>query len=323
MARRGGPNMQPAVMTLTFTGLSAPAGGSLTKYLDLSQIACIVNRRFYRQGLNWAVAGFKILSSSGSQGILSVSKLHNTWVTSAAWEKAFRHWQKQQNEALDDAGLQSTKGKFNDFKILMDASHEAQYNLSGQNLNLTNLIPDGYLSGEWQASQVVIPNSGGIAGNTQEFELRMYGSSNSNMKGIVEGYVKSRAVPASPDPITPGSGVAGSWLSQMQDEGEIQQEVVDNAVIRNNELPYDRDIYPGYTDGAVSNNAGPITHDTEYITATTIGGTTRLKGGNFPCGLVKLQAINTNVEEDLAFTLYVDLVPGHHRGYLCESMVDM
>lgn len=319
MARRAGPNMQPAVMTLTFSGLTAPAGGSVTKYLDLSQIASIVNRRFYRQGLNWAVAGFKILSSSGSQGIVSVSKLQNTWVTSAAWEKAFRHWQKQQREALDDAGLQSTKAKYADFKILMDTGHQAQY-LSAGSLNLSNLIPDGFLTGEWDASQVVIPNDGGVAGNTGEYTIRMYGASDANSKGIVEGYVNSRALPQDPDPSRfSAATVASSWFSEMIDVGEIQEEVVDNALNNNNSLPYNRNGYPG----AVGNNPGPQTHDTEYITGTTIGGTTRLKGGNFPCGLVKFQAINTAPAEDLAFTLYVDLVPGHHRGYLCESMVDM
>ena len=46
--------LEPAVQTMIFT---LPNGEST---LDLSQCASIVNRRFYRQGINWVVAGFRI-----------------------------------------------------------------------------------------------------------------------------------------------------------------------------------------------------------------------------------------------------------------------
>ena len=59
-------NMEPAVQTMTFTNITAPGGGLSTSYIDLSQCASIINRRFYRQGLNWAVAGFKITATRGS-----------------------------------------------------------------------------------------------------------------------------------------------------------------------------------------------------------------------------------------------------------------
>ena len=289
----------------------------MNEYLDLSQIASIINRRFYRQGLNWAVAGFKILSAPQSQAFVTVSKLQNTWVTSGTWEKSMRHWLAQQNEAVEAAGAQSATAAFRDFKILMDNQHVTNYVTAGNNLNLTNLIPSGYLTGDWDASQIVIPNDG-APGVTNEYVLKMYGPSDANAKGMVEGYIRSRSVPQTPDPATPAA-TETSWLAEMINVGDSEDSVLVNAQYNNRQLPYDQDDYPG----AAGNFAAVQTHDMEYITPTTIGGTTRLKGGNFPCGLIKISAVNLDLEASLAFTLQVDLVPGHHRGYLAESMVEM
>ena len=42
--------IEPAVMTLTF---ATPGSGAARSYIDLSQVASLVNRRFYRQGINF------------------------------------------------------------------------------------------------------------------------------------------------------------------------------------------------------------------------------------------------------------------------------
>ena len=312
--------MEPAVQTMTFTNITAPAAGSSTSYIDLSQCASIINRRFYRQGLNWAVAGFKITAAGGS-GLIQVSKLHNTWITSGSWEKTMRHWLKQQQDAIEDAGTQSATARFRDYKIFMDDSHVTQFIAAGNDLNASNLIPfPGQGTGTWTPAQVVIPNDGGVPGNTVEYYVKMYGGDDANAKDIVEGYIKSRSVPQSPDPAT-GYPVDTSWLAEMTFVGDSEDSVLINAQFNNRGLPYNQDDYPG----APGNNGAPIIHDQSYITPTTIGGTTRLKGGNFPCGLIKFGVVNLEEPggEDLTLTLQVDLVPGPHRGYLCEPMTEM
>ena len=48
--------IEPSAMTL-YVPTSAVGGvnPNVTQYLDLSQVASLVNRRFYRQGINWAI----------------------------------------------------------------------------------------------------------------------------------------------------------------------------------------------------------------------------------------------------------------------------
>lgn len=119
--------LEPAVQTLSFL---VPDG---TSTIDLSQCASLVNRRFYRQGINWVVSGFRVFkdvaTTTGSPGI-SIGRLPNTWVMGNAWERAFRHWQDLNKRAFE-AG-ESLPGRFTDFKIFMDDVHHGAG--SGANL---------------------------------------------------------------------------------------------------------------------------------------------------------------------------------------------
>ena len=232
------PKLQPAVKTITLATQTVGPSSTGVRYVDLSQIASIVNRRFYRQGLNWAVGGFKITTSgSANTGSVIALKIQETWVTSGAWEKVMRHWLKQQNDAIREMGAESTVAKFRDFKVFMDTNHVAAFKAAGNDLNASNEIPPGYAVGEWQPSQVVIPNDG-APGVTGEYYVKFYGGSDADAKDMVGGYAFSRALPTSPDPET--LQVETSWLNLMQDVGNNSDEIIDNAVDTNDNLPYTR-----------------------------------------------------------------------------------
>jgi len=330
--------IQPAVQTLTFT-IEADASSGRS-YIDLSQCASIVNRRFYRQGINWAVAGFKV--SAGRPGVVNVVKLPNTWVTSNGWEKAFRMWNKQQMEAVDDAGAESTVAKFRDFKVFMETNHVSQFITNGEDLNLTNLLPYAIdanaapvttTGGEWDPSQIVIPNelpdtATGAEIAPAEYCLHMVGTNSfavvspnfEGSKGVLEGYADSRAYPQSPDLVSPSPASANNWMRLMFDVGNDNADVLANVSDRNDELPYPQVDYPG----GQTQMPGCQIHDYVRIfetNATNGLGIQRLKGGNFPCGLIGVDWYPDGGSTNL--TLQIDLVPGNHRGYLCEPMTEM
>lgn len=150
MAKRkySSKKIEPAVMTFT---MATPDTSGGTYYCDLSQIASLLNRRFYRQGINWAVSRFKF--SSQRAGKVEVYKLPNTWILSNAWEKSFRVWQRMNNEALAEA--ESAKPRFLDFKVYADqAHHSAGY---GANLLPFDSANNQPALGEWEASKISVP----------------------------------------------------------------------------------------------------------------------------------------------------------------------
>ena len=195
--------IQPAVLTITTAITGVPGFGSVDATADLSQMASILNRRFYRQGLNWAVAGIKI--SSDVTGSVDIAKLPNTWVMSNAWEKGFRAWQRMNNQALEEN--ESVRPRFLDFKIYADKDHHDL----GYGANLLPVSAGGlYTAGEWEASKIVIPNTAATPGvNNFEFVATGpnytggAGASGLTQVSLIEGYANSRALPAIEDPNVP------------------------------------------------------------------------------------------------------------------------
>jgi len=331
--------IEPSVQTLTFllgsAGPAVPANTTSNYYLDISQVASLVNRRFYRQGINWAVAGIKFLTSDRMEGSIVVSKLPNTWIMSNAWEKGFRAWQKMNNEAL--AETPSIKPRFLDFKIYADGlHHDVGF---GANL-LPTSYSGSYTAGEWDSSKVVIPFGPASPGNSAENEFIAVGASfpgagasGLNAVSLIEGYAASRGLPNQLDPNTPGDAddadgsTPENWLSAMFNEGVDQtSEVLENMINEGHRAPYPFEgdnvsldtMYPG----GANQGTGMQIHDAEFISPTTVGGVSRIKGGNFPCGLMNIQIENaTDFAQDV--TILLDLVPGSHRGYLCEPMTEM
>lgn len=328
--------IEPAVQTIY---MALPVGAAVNSTIDLSQVASLVNRRFYRQGINWAVAGFKLLTPAGVTGEIALGKLPNTWVMSNAWEKSMRAWNEMNKMALEETP--SVRPKFLDFKIYMDETHHAAGFAA-------NLLPVDFQSniaaaGEWESSKLRIPDST-IAGNTREREMLAVGASypgngasGLNAVSLIEGYAASRGLPDIKDPNAPddaadADGIAPeNWMSALFNQGTEQiDEILTDMITENNVAPYPFENGPivgggTYADtqypGGANQLPGIQVHDLEFVTGTTIGGTTRLKGGNFPCGLIRFQALNFSSETTAL--LLIDLIPGDHRGYLCEPMTEM
>jgi hypothetical protein len=243
---------------------------------------------------------------------------------SNAWEKAFRAWQRQQREALDDGTQESVRAKFNDFKIFADGDHLS----SGVANNLmpvaidVGAVASVALPGEWEPSQIVIPNYQAPGVNYEPY-LTAVGDDVGGIGGsisLIKAYQSSRSVPQSPDPaIPPGILSNENFLSMMFDVGDNNEDIMDNVVGKNDELPYVQNEYPG---GPVQ-LVGLEWHDFAQIyntSATTNVGITTMKGGNFPCGLIR---IDWTPDEAANLVMQIDLIPGNHRGYLCEPMTEM
>jgi len=328
--------MEPSVQTMTVTMPTVLPSETGTYFVDLSQIASICNRRFYRQGINWALSGIKIRSPAGAAGVISISKLPNTWVMSNSWEKAMRAWNKMNREAL--AETESVRPRFLDFKIYADAiHHQAGY---AANLLPIDLSGNPATPGEWESAKIVVPTSSTASGSS-EFEAIAVGASfpgagasGLNAVSLIEGYAASRGLPNIADPNTPDdaadvgpTATPENWIAAMFNEGTDQDsDVIENMITENNIAPYPFENDGLHVDTMYPGGANQLAtlqpHDVENITGTTIGGTTRLKGGNFPCGLMRFDFLNQSLEAQ-GLNIQLEFIPGTHRGYLCEPMTEM
>ena len=345
MARRmTSKKLEPAVSSIYYK--TPVFAGTRAVTLDLNRDLSLLNRRFYRQGTALAVESIEIFTSTGT-GSAIVSRIPMSWVALNAWKKGFATWMKMNREAL--AETPSVRPKFLDFKVYMDSTHAGvvdpvnpipTLNLLPQSMN--GAITVQALPGEWEYSKISIPlvSPAGTfnPGETVERELLAVGpsypgpgTSGLDSLSLIEGYAASRGLPNVVDPNTPtdagdtGGGTPENWMQAVFNEGTNQShEVIEDMLTENNKAPYPFEdgvttldtMYPG----GANQLTGLEIVDLRYITASTIGGTTRLKGGVFPCGLLRL---NLQQSDNDFIAIKVNLVPGHMRGYLAEKMTEM
>lgn len=330
MARRGS-KIEPAVQTLTF---AAGAGG--TTYIDLSLAASIANRRFYRQGLNWAVSGMTLWASGLAQTV-TVLKLPDTWVAYNAWMKGFTLWREMNDQVLDlEPGIQ---GRYHDFKIFMDRDHRdntfdspIQTDSTSANKTMTPIcINNGsgnvsYPSTNnlsWDPSEYTFPDP--VDGTSESYHAHMVGENSttagggtSGSKGLILGYAYSRARPNVVDPNSPAMSTTRGWMSEIFDYGDQNTDIRVDLVEENDTPPYpiagdesNEEYYPG---GFNNLNGLQVVVPEMTITASTdYSARMQIPGFNVPCGLIC-------IKNSGPLFIQVHLAPGPHRGYMAVPM---
>lgn len=350
--RKSSKKIQPAVMTVNIPLPNTIRYGK-GRFVDLSQVASIVNRRFYRQGLQWAVGGFT-LHTTATNGECHIFKVPQTWIASNAWEKSFRLWQEMIKDSTSESP--SLKPKFMDFKVYADYLHHAL----GVKENLLPASKNAFNNwtlanrGTWDMSTLVIPQSGSL--NVAERDIMFVGPNNYSTPSpstgnyavsMIDGYAVSRSLPDIADPNLPAesSDALGNapenWMQALVNDGTNQDATVIQEIIieDNNQAPYPFENGDNPTGGTYSNTQYPggeaqmidlEFHDQMNVTSTTVSGKVTAQGGMFPCGLIKIyysdalgKATEDPEEDDYRSVLQIHLVPGTHRGYLAEPMTDM
>lgn len=302
-----------------------------TEHIDLAQSVSILNRKMERQNKQWVVESVELAGFNGEGGIY-LWRLGNTWPVVNALVKGQEKWREQQNEAAREAGVQSTKAKYRDFKVFMDGDHANAG--TGANLLPENILTAGdaalispSVTYDWSPSQVVLPNTaewdgaGSAPIDPTEYYVHVLGGDNAGAnpsRGLIKAYAQSRARPQGLDPNVVNVATGGLF-GEMEDVGNDDTEIIDNYQDANNEAPYYNDIntefefYPG---GENQGNAMLIQEHTLYG-----GNNVRSLGAGFVAnaGLIKLTAIAGSEFASAYLKIRMSLTD---KGYLTRPMTE-
>ena len=325
-------------------------------YLDLMQVHSLVNRVGTRQGRLVGVQSIEVGVQRGGNATVAVWRLPHTWACVNAWEKTMRLWKRQQDEAVDDAGLESTVARYRDFKVFMNDQH-SDIGFS------SNLLPAGFATAngadpvsayEWIDSRVVLPNEGGIPGDTEERSLMMVGADNGFTNGMIVAYAESRSRPQSVDPNIVDVDTGGLF-GEMFDVGMDDTQIIENVQGDNNEPPYlisqgtGLEYYPGgaFQGSQLSTITGPSQttygggfgglqlHDILSVNANTTRNTDIAGPCLAPCGLLcfQLKAADVgaasgalsppNGDVNAPFWMKVTLAAGDYQGVFAPDMSEV
>ena len=301
--------MQPAQTVLTYWV------GAGVSYIDVAEGLSQVNRRAYRQGMEYAVGKVTFGYQANPQAILNVQlsayTAGDTWVVHNAWKKAFAHWIAQQRRARRLIG-QSAKPTWEDFKVYLDVYHRA------------GTIPpvvagDDHTvgTGEWDYSRLIHEADDA---SVDEWYLHLIGGNVSTTdKGLILGYQQSRATVQPEDPELPAEYSTNMYALMGQDVDAVADEVAQNMEDQNDEPPYDQDDYPGNDTNA---DAAWLQ---EFGVAAPGSPMATLPGFIAQCGLIRFNLVAHAVADGAVTTgvtslVQVHLVPGNYKGVAALPM---
>ena len=300
--------MEPAQRVLSF---EIPAGIS---YIDIAESLSRVNRRAYRQGMQYAIGritfGYASNPEAVSQVALAVFTAGDTWVVHNAWTKAKAHWMSQQRQARKLIG-QSAKPTWEDFKVYLDDTHRAAGNVS-----VVAGDGGGVSSGEWDYSQLIWEADDNSIDRPY---LHLIGGDVSTTDwGLILGYQQSRATVQPEDPDLPTEYSTNMYAKLATDENLVADEVANLMEETNDEPPYDQDDYPGND----TNSDSPWVQDVAVAAAQApVGG---ISGLVAECGLLKFNLTARDATGQVVTApstlLMLHLVPGPYKGILAEGM---
>ena len=286
--------IQPAFRTLNYTH----PGSGVNRTIDIARDLSAINRRLYRQGMQYYVQN--IYFASTVPGIGLVRTAGDTWMVHNAWKKGFALWRAQQREV--NSVLPGLEGKWADFKIEL---------WDGQGANLDPAAGDGgtILPDEWNLSNFVWDDDGDERGPS----FVLLGATDARTKiGLVQEYHISRAQAgdASGEPLV-SSEASDSIYAKSLGTDEMSDLLIDVVEGDNDLPPYDATEMVG----------GDTVADAPFITKvvhipTTIAG---INTGGFTaeCGL--LDIIWTGADNSGAFVI-VEIAPGPYKGVMATSM---
>lgn len=300
--------MQPAHRTLSYL---ITDGAS---YFDLAQDLSKINRRFYSQGMSYAVGSVDFLFGGDPQAVIAVGALcstaGDTWTVHNAWTKGQAHWIAQQRRARRLIG-QSAKPTWEDYKVYLDDAHR-----SAGNEVLVDLNGDAVGSGEWDYSVLHIEADDH---SISEWYMHIIGGDiGSSDRGLILGYQQSRATVQAQDPELPAEYGSNMYSALADDQDGASPAVASDMEDENDEPPYDQDDYVGND----TNADWPLTQHGGVASSASPQG--HVSGFVAQCGLLRvdLYAVNAQGGAGTAPTtlLNVHLVPGGYKGVLAESM---
>lgn len=312
------PNIQPAQKTFHY--VVTPSSGSFDVEIDVAKDLSAINRRLYRQGMQYLISDVKIATGKGLV-VTSVSTAGDTWMCHNAWKKGFNMWKKQRAMAQDD--LPGLSGKWADFKVqLWNASSTTLTPLAGSE----STAPD-----EWLLSQVFWDDDGTERSPT----FCLVGSTAPNTKiGLIQEYHISRVRPAANEPAVDADASDSIYAKMLPMQDELSDALIDDIEGDNDAPPYDMDeMFGGDTLGDepcvqdisfasefASSSTGPFTAECGLI---RIQGTSKLTS-TFPRAASGSGAYDDvhYLSEDLdeSIVIQVTIAPGPYRGVMATPM---
>lgn len=311
--KRAVRRIEPAVTTLNYDVDYSTVG--VDNYIDISRDLSNVNRRLYRQGMQYAIAGITVSDDVGATRDieLNVSTAGNTWIVHNSWKKGQALWMEMQKEVLESNP--SVAGKWRDYKILMTEEMAFANTRRALDGSMATWQPGQ----EWTRSLYVVPQhdvdpATGAVLPAEEWYACLIGPDDPANKvfSLVKAYEESRATVQDVAPNVPAA-LPNSFYLKLQDDGSQDPELATIVIDENDQPPY-ATAYPGGGTFGVKGSMTRVGRGTLNSNAPTL----QMPGFTAECGFIYLNAISSAGTGNVR--VQVHLVPGEYKGVMAVPM---
>lgn len=304
-SRRKSKGIDAAQRVLSY--VLTPSSGAVTVDIDLAKDLSAVNRRLYRQGMQYYVTGVSFLRLIPGVSAMSALTAGDTWVVHNAWTKGRALWLDQQRTASKAVGI--PMGTWADFKVTLDdASSSAISTVSSDG---GTIVPD-----EWNYSELVYE----LDGVEQSPIMNLIGPSNqTSVVGLIHEYSISRALVQDNDPDVPADASDSIYAKMaLMGSDELSDILIDDIESHNDSPPYDQNEMVG----------GDTVADAPFLqdmaTAFYEAGRTTTSGFTAECGLLRLILGSFEPDgttaSDTPHLIQVHIAPGSYKGVMASPM---
>lgn len=310
--------MHENVLVYTWTG-------SGEQYIDIPKGWALQNRKSCHQnGLHHVAKAMVHTTGTGSGNVITfqISGAARNWVVRNSITKAWHLWRDQQKRVYEALQGDSTRPKWQDFKIFLNEDHKDAV-VAG-----TDLLPiaggplgntDAYAyaadsagaldDGEWVYSKIYWGDLEEVGPTFDVESSRMWivGSDSGADVGLINQYAQSRATVQSPDPATlPNFANNNIYVKASEPIDETLEVIASSQYTSNDSPPYSPDIYPGSQSAAGQENGNELTCYSwnSFSVVTDFGRTLSLDGFSAPNGLIRVQVAGASSADEHHMALY-------------------
>lgn len=279
-----------------------------TYYIDLFRSLSAQERKLFRQGQIAHVMG-GLLKDSDDETVVEINVAPDTWATRTAWRRGKRLYNKHIKEGLEGVEAGKIKPKYHDFKVTLNNAMGGSPLLPVDAAN--NTIPSGeWLYSNFHSEDVDWSDPNLLTNANREadtFEAMLCGQhvgspTNWTRISLLQSWIESRAFPddypSGQVPIT----LAADPLTNLFDEADAADEIMESLRLRNDEPPYDEDTHFGMAIASGSENN--LQRVAFAATQSGAGQVVPINGFSAMCGLVEVKITHGSAGNDICEILF-------------------
>lgn len=272
---------------------NAAGAGTYTLYADLWYNTSAQERKLHRQFQACNVRG-GLLKDSNQDAVAEFNVAPHTWVTKTALRRGKRLFDKMNAQVLKENEL-VMKPKYHDFKVYLNDNMRTATILYPQDAEGSNIPRNEWVYAQFHSEDVnwadpnLLTNSNRQADTfTAHIVGEHVGSATDwTSVSLMESWFRSRPEPHADNPLV-NSNVISDPLTNLFDEADADDEIMESLRNNNDRAPYDEFAHFGYVPGAGNNAERGLQRVAFAATQSGAGQISAINGFTALCGLVEI-----------------------------------